>query len=1287
MRIPCTRISASFDCINTPKGLIDKAVKLGLSGIAITDHECLSALPEANAYGLELRKEYPDFKVALGDEVYLTDTRDKGIYYYHCILIAKDSVGFKMLRETSSKAWLNSYFDRGMERVPTLRSELENVIKKYGKGHLIMSSACLASRLSRLILKLIEEEKKPNNHDNIIAVKRQIDEFMKWCIEWFGDDFYCEVAPGKSPEQVAVNKRCAQIARAYGQKVVIGTDAHYLNKEDRYVHKAFLTSKQAERETDSFYQYSYLQSEEELKENLAPSELDYNELVRNSEDMYNKIEIYDIAHPQQIPKVEIPDYPKRQERLDGAHPILSSLFSSDNKSERYWINECFKGFKEKKIDPMAHTEYLDELEKEADIKRTVGHRLDTCIFDYPITLKHYIDMIWENGSTIGAGRGSAGAGLNHWLLGITQYDPVKLHLPFERYMNKDTKGLPDVDFDLAPSKRAQIIQKVKEERGQNFASYIDDDAKKELGCTLVATFGTASTKNAIKISCRGYRSEEYPDGIDVDEAEYLSSLIPQERGFVWPLKDVLYGNKSKGRDSVQPFVDEIENYPGLKEIALGIEGLVVSRGSHASGVIFFDEDPYEYACFMKTPSGDVITQYDLEWDEYCGLTKYDWLMTSVQDKIITTIDLLQRNDLLPSDLTLREVYNKYLSPEVMNFEDPEIWDAIDKGNILDMFQFDSMVGSQGIQQVQPRSLDDLSNTNGIIRLMAQPGQERPLDKFVRYKNDISLWYKEMSKAGLTDAEQRIMERHMLSSHGLAISQECIMWTLMDKDICGFNLADANAARKVISKKKMDKLPALHKQILATAKSPDLGKYVWDYVVSPSAGYGFSDIHSCFYSMIGFQTAYLATHFNPIYWDTACLIVNSGAIDGGSTDYGKSATAIGEIRSANIKVSLVDINESGLTFTPDARNNQILYGLKGILNVGEDVIKATLENRPYVSIKDYYNKVHPNKQAMVSLIKSGAFDKMENRKFAMAWFIWESCDKKKRITLQNIPGLIKYHLLPEDTEDEVTARRVYEFTRYLRKVCLSTDKTYYDLTDRALQFLAEMNYDSLIVDGNKMTVKDWDKIYEKWKGVLRQWINENKDEILDRLNTEIFMQDWNKYAQGTISAWEMESICFYFHDHELKNVNTKKYGYDDFFQLPEEPEVEDSWTNRDGRTFHHYKLHKICGTCINKNKSKATVSLLTTTGVVTIKFRKEYFALFDKQISQRQPDGTKKRIEASWFNRGSMIVVMGIRRGDTFMPKKYANTIGHELYHIVKAYPNGELDLTATRAQGEYDEED
>ena len=410
------------------------------------------------------------------------------------------------------------------------------------------------------------------------------------------------------------------------------------------------------------------------------------------------------------------------------------------------------------------------------------------------------------------------------------------------------------------------------------------------------------------------------------------------------------------------------------------------------------------------------------------------------------------------------------------------------------------------------------------------------------------------------------------------------------------------------------------------------------------------------------------------------------------NYGKIAKAIGDIISSGIKVSLANINKSGFGFAPDVENNQILFGMKGMLNVGDDIIASIIENRPYSSIKDFYYKVKPTKQTMISLIKGGAFDEMEDRKFAMAWYLWETCDKKTRITLQNMPSLIKYNMLPEDTEERIMARRVYEFNRYLKAITKADPYAYkdmYSLDTRAISFLYEIDCEELTITDNIshfLRIKDWDKVYQKYMDVFRDWIAKDKNEILTKLNTIIFKEDWDKYAQGNISAWEMEALCFYYHEHELAHLNQYRYGFADFNKLPEDPVIDRTFT-KGGKEIKIFKLDKICGTCIAKNKVKSTVTLLTTTGVVNVKFRKEYFSLFDKQISVRGEDGVKHVVEKSWFNRGNMIVVNGMRSGDDFISKKYASTSGHQLYRIEKINEDGTLELKDHRFQGGIEEDD
>ena len=1301
-----------LDCINRPKDLIDKAIELGLSGIAITDHECLSAHMEVNQYAKEIKKKNPDFVIALGNEVYLVDKRENGIKYYHFILTAKDAIGHKALRELSSIAWYNSYVDRGMERVPITKEELSKIMSKY-KGHVVASTACMGGELSTAAYNMVCAE-TVNDMASAKVFYDQICDFITFCRNIFGDDFYIECAPSTAEDQCATNRKLYRIAMAYDIPIIVGTDSHYLTKADRFVHKSYLNSKGGEREVDSFYEFAHLMSYDEVYDLLKDCFGDgtiAEQILNNSLQLRLKYQEYSLERKQMIPKIDLPDYPASNERWRfSSHPLLNELLTSDNIQERYWINECLKSLEEKGL--LLYDEYLTRLETEADVIKDIGEKLDDCLFAYFNTFKHYIDLFWECGSIVGPGRGSATGFLSNYLLGITQLDPVRWGLPYWRFLNKERAELPDIDIDLAPSKRPAIFDAIRRERG-------------ELGLVQVATFGTEGTKSAILTACRGYRSEDYPDGIDVDLAQYMSSLVPQERGFLWSINDVVYGNEEKDRRPVAPFIREVNNYPGLLDIIMSIEGLVNKRSSHASGVILYGDDPFETASFMRTPSGDLITCYDLHKAEAAGDTKYDFLVTEISDKIIKCFELLVEDNVIEK-MGLRDLYNKYIHPEVIDTSDQRIWEHLAAGDVLDVFQFSTGVGLAIAKKLKPQNPMEMTAANAMMRLMSEKDKESQQDRYVRIQNQgLDVFDREMDKANFTPEQKALMHKHCDQYWGCCALQEQMMELLMD--VASFTLGEANNARKIVGKKQMSKIPQLREQVYGNFDDVRVANYFWENAIAPQLGYAFSLNHSLPYSFVGIQSIYFVINFNPIYWNTACLIVNSGSLEDNSeeeivdiyapeaqdlaegvkfidlpdksakirrtaaTDYGKIAKAIGDIQAAGIKVSLADINKSKFGFAPDVENNRILFGLKGMLNVGDDVVAAIIANRPYSSPKDFLNKVKPGKQAMISLIKGGAFDSMEDRKFTMAWYIWETCDKKSRITLQNMGGLIRHNLLPEKTPEQIMARRVYEFNRYLKAITKADKYAYagmYSLDERAIAFLHEIECDDIMETDNLswyVKTKAWDNIYQKHMDVFRKWIASDKEAILDALNTEIFMQDWEKYAKGTISAWEMEVLCFYYHEHELEHINNDRYGFVDFYSLPEDPVIEKTFT-KGGKDIHIFKLNRICGTCIAKNKTKSTVTILTTTGVVNVKFRKEYFTMFDKQISERQADGTKKIMEKSWFNRGNMIVVTGIRSGDDFVSKKYASTGGHQLYKIDAVLPNGELILKDSRYQGGIEED-
>jgi DNA polymerase-3 subunit alpha len=676
------------------------------------------------------------------------------------------------------------------------------------------------------------------------------------------------------------------------------------------------------------------------------------------------------------------------------------------------------------------------------------------------------------------------------------------------------------------------------------------------------------------------------------------------------------------------------------------------------------------------------------------LIKFDLLSVEAEDKIHTCLDLLAEQNYIEPEATLRETYEKYLGIYNLERNAPDMWKMVWRHDIQALFQMEKQSGIQGIALTKPESVDDLAVLNSVIRLMAQSkDDEQPLNKYARFKRNINLWYDEMRRYGLTDAEQEILKPIVGLAYGICESQEKFMQLVQLPECGGFDLTWADRLRKAIAKKNPAEYDNLTNEYFEKVRkdklSYNLCNYVWNVLVATSRGYGFNASHTLAYSLVALQEMNLAYRFPIIFWNCACLISDTGGDENDvdeedekkktkSTNYNKIAAGIGKMRGAGINVAPPDINNSSYTFRPDTKNNCIYYGLSGILNVGEEVINDTIAKRPYVSPKDYYLRVKPNKSAMISLIKGGAFDNLMDRKLCMAWFIWETCDKKNNLTLQNMPGLIRNGLIPQEDDKQIMALRVYEFNRYLKSVCKYNAEDY-KLDERAINFLFELERGDLVLENKLLNIKTWDKCYQTWMNVFRSWILTNKEQILQELNDLIFKADWEKYATGNYSSWEMEALCFYYHDHELINLNREKYGIKNFFNLPEEPEVDRSFV-KGGRTINLFKLCKICGTCIAKNKDKGLVTLLTPDGVVEVKFRHEVFAFYDRQISEKQIDGSKKVIEKSWFSRGSHLLIQGIRSGDNFIVKKYANQgLAHTVMKINKIFSNGDFVLQTERA--------
>jgi DNA polymerase-3 subunit alpha len=1300
-----------LDCTNSVEDLILTAANIGYKGIAISDHETVSAHVQAIKKTRELKekKKIPEgFKLILGNEIYLCndiesvkDNYKSGVTKFpHFLILSRDKIGHEQLRLLSSLAWQNSFYTGTMERVPTTKGDLERVVKE-NKGHLIASSACLGSEVNIHLLAIRDAETR-NDLETVKYHKLKLHEFILWCIDIFGQDaFFIELQPALSGEQIYCNQKLIAIADYYGLKRIISTDTHYLRPEDRIVHKAFLNAKNGEREIDSFYEACFLQTQEEIYERMHYIDKNIiDEALNNTLLLGELIEDYTIEHETIIPKIGLPEFEIRHifQPAYQQYDYMQKMAHSNNDQDRYIIKLIEDGFDEYIPRNVLSREKFHEILARINIELgelwEISQQLQQAMSSYYITVREIINVIWEDdcgNSLVGSGRGSSSGFLICFLLGITQINPLEygVEMPHWRHLHRSRPdiGALDIDIDTEAGKRPQIIQALKRKFGDN-------------RILQVCTFGTEGSKSAIQTAARGL-------GIDSDTSLYISGLIPFERGQNWSLSDCLYGNEKEDRKPVKEFINEIEKYEGLKETALKIEGKINKRSIHAGGVILFNEDYYKSNALMKAPNGLPITQFNLDDSQAVGNIKFDLLTIEALDKIRTTLDMLLQYGEIEWQGSLRETFKKYLHPEVIERENPRIYEMLGEGSVLDLFQFSTDVGYQAAIKVKPYNLLEMASANSLMRLMSD-SDVQPIDTFIKHKNNIKLWYDEMRENGLNDDEIKIMEKHLLKLYGVADTQESVMLLSMDNKVSGFDVKQANKLRKAIAKRDKKSLAEAQQLFFEEGRklgtSDNLLNYVWNVQIKRQLGYAFSILHTLAYSVIALQELNLNYHYNPLYWNTACLTVNSGGIDtednnsdsededetnkkSRSTDYGKVAAAIGSIRSKEIKIDLPDINKAGFGFIPDLENNSIVFGLKGLNGVGDEVIHQIIQNRPYSSFEDFverlYNTSIVKKGQLIQLIKAGSFDSYENRVKIMEQFINMICEPKTKLNMQNFSMLIENEIIPDEMNFYV---RLFKFKGYISKKVYKTVEKPKDrlfiLDDIATQFFNDHFSEECVNDyvNGQLVIseKKFKKEYDRYMETVKEWIS--KQEVLDRLNRKLFQNEWDKYCSGGISKWEMSALTFYYHDHELAHTNKDKYGIINFNELPEEPKVINTYIHR-GREIKEFEISRLIGTVLNKDKNKHTVSLLTPDGVVTIKFYAGAFSHYSKQISQTNSEGKKEVLEKSWFGRGQKIMVSGFRRGNNFIPRTYKNSIyQHTIALIDDIDSEGNLSLTLERTQ-------
>lgn len=1328
------------DCIIKAEDIVNRAIELGYKGVSVTDHETVSShvrimqrfqtlkklqrkyktyLSKMDKDDLKsdkdvqkelhlIKKMDDNFKLGLGNEIYLVDdlsdvkeNYEPGVTkYWHFILIAKNLKGYEQIKRISSEsAWKNWFKQGKMERVPTIKRELEEIIGEE-KGNIIATTACLGGEFPNYVLSYFR--------DGNVPAKRKIHEFVQWGIKVFGaENFFFELQPTfekpcndilSQHPQITFNKNAIVLAKAYGLRYSFATDSHYLKKEHRSVHEAYLRADEdnaSNRELGDFYATTYMMDIPELCKTLS-SHLTEEEIIqgfKNTMVMHNMIETYDLSHSVIVPRdKKLPNFKLRhifREWYD-EYSYIKKFAESKDEQEQYLLYMIEQAIEEKKICLVKSV--VERLNTELGEVWEISEKIHMRLATYYVLVRNIIVEIMWKVSYVGIARGSVTGFLMAYAIGITQMNPMKYGLPHWRHLSAERPELPDIDVDSESAKRQEIFALMKEYFGL-------DNVLNTL------TFKTEGTKSCTLTACRGW-------GLDNDTAQAIADMIPFERGANWSLKDCFEGNREKDRAPVTEFINTVAKYDGLKEIMLLIEGLVCGRSIHASAVYIFDNGYIEHNSRMKAPNGTDITAYNMHDSDWCGALKFDCLTILGLDKEHKCIDLLTEKGILQDQGSIKATYDKYIHPDVLDYDTKEMWDLVGNNEIIDAFQFDTPTGSQAAKKVKPHTLPELATANSLMRLMPEQGDESPIDTYIRYKNDISLWYKEMKEYGLSEEEIKVLEPYLLPVYGVAETQEVVMRLSMDEHIAGFNVAEANMIRKSIAKKKADVLEKAKNLFFEKGRSlgasDKLLNYVWYVQFKKSFGYSFSQNHTFPYSGICLQEMNLAYHYNRIFWNTACLTVNAGADENNdnnkTTNYGKIAKAIGEIQAKGQKIELPDINRAKFGFEPDVETEEIIFGLKGISNIGDKEAETIISNQPYKSLDDFLSKMEEYKQekkenkfgesAVITLIKAGCFDKLENKNRVeiMKDYIRMISKPLTSLRMDDIEILKELGLLTE-TQNQYEYR-LYKFRKYVFSNEFLADKR--GKSQNTFYYRLEREHSEAFFFEHFETNMQEDKDYEYdndgyilvKRGSLDREFNKlilpfkdkvlNSPKMLEAVNNQRFLNKWKEKVEGNISKWEMDSLSFYYHEHELAHVNKEEYLISDFNSLPQKPEIGEYYIYR-GKERPRFKLTRICGTVLDKDKNKHLITLLTPSGVVTVKFYKGQFGFYDKQISKLNEDRSKTVLETSWFKRGNKLLITGYRREEQFVPKKYVDSAyRHTLQLITDIDEQGNLKLQSER---------
>ena len=909
------------------ENLFNRAEELGMPGLAITDHGNMYGIKEFYKYA----KKHPNIKPIVGCEIYVSvgdhKLKDKANRaYYHLILLAKNYNGYKNLMKIVSIAHIEGMYYR-----PRVSHE---VLEKYHED-LICCSACMAGEVPRMIL---------------AGDMEGADRAIEWHKKVFGDDYYLEVmlhkteVPGLSQDVYEGQSKYVpvlfELAKKHNLKVVATNDVHFVRKEDGPAHDRLicLTTNAYIDDPDRLHytQQEYLKSEEEMAA-LFP---DHPEVLENTLEVCDKIERYEIDRDHVLPKFELPkefldniDYwlDKYKDVIDAGRNDEKGNYRGDDfcASVAFMCKICYDGAK------VRYGETLNEEQAERlDFELKTISRMG--FPDYFLIVQDFINWAKSHGISVGPGRGSAAGSAAAYCFGITNLDPIRYDLLFERFLNPERISMPDIDVDFDDEGRYRVIQYVQEKYGMDHISH-------------VITFGTMAAKSAIKDVAR-------ISHLSIDESNRLTKMIP-DRPFTVKVDGEDKEVKPTLKNCVKYIPELKQEYEGGTELvqevlkyAVQLEGCIRQIGIHACAMIIGRGDLTDYIPITmgvdKATGQDVwVSQYEGSYIEEVGMLKMDFLGLRTLSIIKECLALIKKRHGVDIDI------------EKIDINDEATYDLYSRGDTKSVFQFESPGMKEWLQRLHPQRFEDLIAMNALYR----PGPMDYIPSFVaRKRGDEEIAY------DLPDMEEFLQE-----TYGVTVYQEQVM--RISQKVAGFSKGKADKLRKAMGKKKIDVLESLNAEFIKGGVERGHPKEVLDKIWADwrkFASYAFNKSHATCYAWVSYQTGWLKAHY-PAEFQAANLSQNLSNMT-------EIQDIMDDCRKSKIKVLSPDINESDARFTVN-KDGDVRFGLGGMKGFGGNIVDAIIHEREEHGVfTDVWNFIERlsgtvNRKAFESLVYSGAMD--------------------------------------------------------------------------------------------------------------------------------------------------------------------------------------------------------------------------------------------------------------------------------------------------------------------------